>query len=327
MLMEPIYIASSVFIVVVLGILGVYYFIWIMPESKRRKKIKNRLMEMTEPASADATAKIDLVKKDEMSEVAALNRLLAQWSQSGRLQRLLRQADVKINVSTFVLLTLILLVSGYLISQLLLPIVLLNAASGVGLACLPLLGVLYKRKKRFRKFEALFPEALDLLTRAVKAGHAFNTGIEMIAQEMNDPVAKEFRIAFDEQNFGLPLKQALFNMVERMPLVDLKFFVTAVLMQKETGGNLAEILLNLSHLIRERFKIQGEIRSFSAQGRLTGYILTLVPIIMGIVLSIISWNYIRPLFYTKIGHYMLAVAIFGQLLGYVVIRKIVNIKI
>ena len=141
--------------------------------------------------------------------------------------------------------------------------------------------MLYKRNRRFRKFEELFPEALDLLTRAVKAGHAFNTGIEMIADEMPEPIAKEFRITYDEQNFGLPLKQALFNMVDRVPLLDLKFFVTAVMMQKETGGNLAEILTNLSHVIRERFKIMGEVRTFSAQGRLTGYILTAVPIAHG----------------------------------------------
>jgi tight adherence protein B len=325
--MEPLFIAVAVFLLVVLFVLGLYYFIWVMPENARNKRIKNRLWEISEPAGMDATASIDLLKKDEMSDVAALNRLLTQWSQSNRLHRLLRQADIKLNVSTFFLLTLIFLVSGYLASQLLLPIPLLNAAIGLALACLPLMFVLYKRKKRFRKFEALFPEALDLLTRAVKAGHAFNTGIEMIAQEMQDPVAKEFRIAFDEQNFGLPLKQALLNMVDRMPLVDLKFFVTAVLMQKETGGNLAEILTNLSYLIRERFKIMGEIRTFSAQGRLTGYILTMVPIIMGVVLSVISWNYIQPLFYTKVGHYMLAVAAFGQVIGYVVIRKIVNIKI
>jgi tight adherence protein B len=144
---------------------------------------------------------------------------------------------------------------------------------------------------------------------------------------MVDPISSEFRITFDEQNFGLPLKQALFNMLERIPLLDLKFFVTAVLMQKETGGNLAEILTNLSHLIRERFKIMGEVRTFSAQGRLTGYILTAVPVAMGFILSVMNWDYMSALFKEEIGHYMLAGAGFCQLLGYIIIRKIVSIKV
>ena len=165
----------------------------------------------------------------------------------------------------------------------------------------PLMVVMYKRSRRFRKFEELFPEALDLLTRAVKAGHAFNTGIEMIADEMPEPLSKEFRITYDEQNFGLPLKQALFNMVDRIPLLDLKFFVTAVMMQKETGGNLAEILTNLSHVIRERFKIMGEVRTFSAQGRLTGYILTAVPVAMGFILSMMNWNYMSAFLKSRWG--------------------------
>jgi tight adherence protein B len=144
---------------------------------------------------------------------------------------------------------------------------------------------------------------------------------------MVDPISKEFKITYDEQNFGLPLKQALFNLVERVPLLDLKFFVTAVLMQKETGGNLAEILTNLSHVIRERFKIMGEVRTFSAQGRLTGYILTAVPIAMGFILSVMNWDYMSALFKEKIGHYMLGVAGFCQVLGYIIIRKIVKIKV
>jgi tight adherence protein B len=230
-------------------------------------------------------------------------------------------------VSTLLLLSLVTFAAGVLLSNQLLGVWAVSILVGIGCSFLPLLLVLFKRKRRFNKFEQLLPEALDLMTRAVKAGHTFNTGMEMIADEMVDPIAKEFRVTFDEQNFGLPLKQALFNLVERVPLLDLKFFVTAVLMQKETGGNLAEILTNLSHLIRERFKIMGEVRTLSAQGRLTGYILTAVPTAMLVILSGMNWDYMSALFREKIGHYMLAGAVFCQLLGYIIIRKIVNIKV
>jgi tight adherence protein B len=234
---------------------------------------------------------------------------------------------MKMKVSTFILVSLIICVAGIFLSNFLIRIWFVDVVIGVFLGFIPLLVILYKRKKRFRRFEELFPEALELLTRAVKAGHSFNTGIEMIAEEMVEPLRGEFKITFDEQNFGLPLKQALFNMVDRVPLLDLKFFVTAILMQKETGGNLAEILTNLSHVIRERFKIMGEVRTFSAQGRLTGYILSCIPIAMGFILSVMNWDYMKSLFKEEIGHYMLAGAIFCQLLGYIIIRKIVNIKV
>jgi tight adherence protein B len=325
--MDPIIIAAGVFFFVVLFILGLYYVLKIAPESDRRKKIKNRLQAISSPDAQEIEAEIDLVKKNQMSGVPLFNQLLSRFSQSNQLQKIIRQADLKLNVSTFVLLTLVLGTGGYLLSAQLIQFLALNLLAGAVGCAAPFLFILSKRKKRFRQFEKLFPDALDLLTRAVKAGHAFNTGIEMIAQEMPDPISKEFRTTFDEQNYGLPLKQALFNMIDRVPLLDLKFFTTAVLMQKETGGNLAEILMNLSHLIRERFKIQGEIRTYSAQGRLTGYILTFIPLAMGATISFMNWNYIKPLFYTKAGHYMLAIAIFGQLLGYIFIRKIVNIKI
>jgi tight adherence protein B len=325
--MDPITIALGVFFFVVLFILGLYYVLKIAPESDRRKRIRSRLLEISGPDAQEIEAEIDLMKKNQMSEVPLFNRLLSNFSQSNQLQKVIRQADLKLNVSTFVLLTLVLGTGGYLLSTQLIQFLALNLLAGAVACAIPFLFILAKRKKRFRRFERLFPDALDLLTRAVKAGHAFNTGIEMIAQEMPDPVGKEFQITFDEQNFGLPLKQALFNMIDRIPLLDLKFFTTAVLMQKETGGNLAEILMNLSHLIRERFKIQGEIRTYSAQGRLTGYILTCIPLAMGFTISFLNWNYIKPLLFTQTGHYMLAIAVFGQLLGYIFIRKIVNIKI
>jgi tight adherence protein B len=325
--MEPIFIALGVFLFVVFLISGIYYLVRIAPENEKRKKIKSRLMELSGASVTEATKEIDLIKSEQISAIPILDKTLTKFSQTGQLQKLIQQADIKLNAGTFILLTMVALALGYFLCSLFVKFIALEVLAGIGCASIPLLVIIFLRNRRFHKFESLFPEALDLLTRAIKAGHAFNTGVEMIAQEMPNPIGKEFRIMFDEQNYGLPLKQALFNMLERMPLLDLKFFVTAILMQKETGGNLAEILTNLSHLIRERFKIQGEIRTYSAQGRLTGYILTAVPLGMLLVISLLNWNYIKPLFFTEAGHYLLAAGALGQIVGYICIRKIVNIKI
>ncbi len=325
--MNPILISSIIFLIAVGFVSGIYFFIWELPEREKRKKIKERLESISEADRRAPSPELDLIKRELLSDVPAFNRILIRFSHTGQLKKLIGQADMKMKVSTFILLSLVAFAAGVILSNQLLGVWPVSILVGILCSFLPLLLVLFKRKRRFNKFEQLLPEALELMTRAVKAGHTFHTGMEMIADEMVDPIAKEFKITFDEQNFGLPLKQALFNLVERVPLLDLKFFVTAVLMQKETGGNLAEILTNLSHLIRERFKIMGEVRTLSAQGRLTGYILTAVPSAMLVILSGMNWDYMSALFKEKIGHYMLAGAVFCQLLGYIIIRKIVNIKV
>ena len=163
----------------------------------------------------------------------------------------------------------------------------------------------YQRTKRFGEFEELFPQAIDTLARAVRAGHAFTTALEMISDEVSEPVASEFRKLFEEQKFGLPVREALSNLVDRVPLVDVKFFVTAVMLQRETGGNLAEILDNLSYVIRERFKILRQVRVYTAQGRLTMLLLMGMPPIIVMGMYFMNPLFIRPLFTDPIGHAML----------------------
>ena len=178
-----------------------------------------------------------------------------------------------------------------------------------------------RRTKRFQKFEELFPEAIDTLARAVRAGHAFTTALELIANEIAEPVASEFRKLFEEQKFGLPVRDALVNLTERVPLVDVKFFVTAVMLQRETGGNLAEILDNLSYVIRERFKIMRQVRVHTAQGRMTMMLLMGLPPIIIVTMQAMNPSFIRPLFDDPIGHVLLVVGITLQTIGYFVIRK------
>ena len=194
-------------------------------------------------------------------------------------------------------------------------------------ALIPYAFVSYRRQKRFEKIEELFPEAIDTLARAVRAGHAFTTALEMISNEISEPLASEFRKLYEEQKFGMPVRDALMNLTERVPLVDVKFFVTAVMLQRETGGNLAEILDNLSYVIRERFKIQRQVRVHTAQGRLTMALLMAMPPTVVAVLYTFSPDFVRPLFYDPFGHILLVFAITLQTVGYFVIRKIIKIQV
>ncbi|HET8666769.1 MAG TPA: type II secretion system F family protein, partial [Terriglobales bacterium] len=187
--------------------------------------------------------------------------------------------------------------------------------------------VSFRRTQRFHKFEELFPEAIELLARAVRAGHAFTTALELIGNELNEPVSGEFRKLFEEQKFGLPVRDALLNLADRIPIIDVKFFVTAVMLQRETGGNLAEILDNLSYVIRERFKILRQVRVYTAQGRLTMMILMGLPPLLIVLLLFVSPTFIRVLFTDPIGHLLLVIGIVLQTIGFFLIRKIIHIQV
>jgi len=197
---------------------------------------------------------------------------------------------------------------------------------GIGFA-MPFGFLKTKRTRRMRVFEEAFPEALDLVSRALKAGHAFATGLKMVADEMPDPVGTEFRKTFDEQNFGLPLKDALGNLTVRMPSLDVRFFATAVLIQRETGGNLSEILENLAHVVRERFKILRQVRVYTAHGRLTGYVLVALPAFLAIALAFINPEHMQLLFQERLGHMMLGATVIMQTIGYFWIKQVVKIEV
>ncbi len=196
----------------------------------------------------------------------------------------------------------------------------------VGLAIQPMI-LKHKRTQRIYKFEEHFPEALDLLSRAVRAGHAFSAGMKMVADELGDPVGPEFRKSFDEQNYGLPLKESLNGLAERIPILDVKFFATAVLIQRETGGNLAEILDNLAHVVRERFKIRRQVRVHTAHGRFTGYVLMALPAFLAVALMFINPEHMKLLFEEQIGQMMIVGCIFMQACGFIWIKQIVKIEV
>jgi len=192
---------------------------------------------------------------------------------------------------------------------------------------IPLLYVLRLRKKRLFRFEELFPESLEFVARSMRAGHAFSVSLEMIYKEFQEPLAGEFRRTFEEHNLGLPLEVALQKLAKRIPSLDVHFFVSAVLLQKRTGGNLAEILDKLAYIIRERFKLRGKIRAISAHGRMTGTALTLIPVGVAVLMFYVNPDYVKFFFTDEVGNMMLGAAVVLQLIGYAVIQKIVKIEI
>jgi len=197
---------------------------------------------------------------------------------------------------------------------------------GIGLA-LPYLFVLRKRTKRMATFEEQLPEALDFLARSMRAGHAFSISLEMMSDEMPDPVGMEFRTLFNEQNLGAPIELALRNLTERVPLVDVRFFASAVMMQRQTGGNLAEILGRLAYVIRERFRLKGQVRAASAHGRMTAGILTAMPVCTMFALLVVAPGYLQGMAADPDGQYLIGGSIVAQVIGNLCIRKIIKIKV
>lgn len=295
---------------------------------KRQDLVRRRLeaIEKAQRRSGEAL-ELQLIRDELLSDYPWLHRLLLRWSWSWRARGLLTQAGMKIRPARLILLSIGLAVGGFLLFRLIYgPVVIALTGAAVG-GVIPITYVLFRRWRRLRDFEKNFPEAIDLLVRAVRAGHAFTTGLEMIGTELPEPVAGEFRTTFEEQKFGLPLKEAMLNLAERVPLIDVRFFVTAILIQKETGGNLAEILENLAYVIRERFRIYGEVRIKTAQGRLTAGILIALPLIWLAILTGLNPTYMRPLFYDPLGPWLLVIGGIMQIIGSLLLWKIVNIEV
>src|SRR5580700_8725930 len=324
-------IAILVFVVVALGVFAVASLL--DQRSAQARLLRERLATVQETASRAPSEELALLRDEMLSKIPALDNLLRRSSRISNLQPFLEQADLKIRAGNILVLCLFSAVAmaiiGYILAGSLPPNqALLFAAVGLVVGgFVPYSYASYRRNKRFQKFEELFPEAIDTLARAVRAGHAFTTALELIANELSEPIASEFRKLFEEQKFGMPVRDALMNLTERMPLVDVKFFVTAVMLQRETGGNLAEILDNLSYVIRERFKILRQVRVHTAQGRLTMALLMAMPPAVVAILSVFSPQFVRPLFYDPIGHTLLVVSLVLQTIGYFVIRRIIKIQV
>lgn len=317
------------FIVGVALVMGLYLASTRLPGVMAQRRLDKRLLEVTaldDEAETPAAGK-GILKDRKGGALAAIDRLASGNARATALGRWIEQSGVKTGLTTILLIALFNAMVGAFILGLVsrawwgLPV-----GAGVGFA-LPFLFLRMKRRRRLLTFEEQFPEALDLISRALKAGHAFATGMKMVADEMPEPVGPEFRKAFDEQNFGLPLKDSLDNLSQRIPSLDVRFFATAVLIQRETGGNLSEILENLSHVVRERFKIMRQVRVYTAHGRLTGYVLLALPAFLSIALMFINPDHMNLLFREPMGQMMLTAALVMQVIGYFWIQQVIKIEV
>ncbi|PYR72412.1 MAG: hypothetical protein DMF86_23750 [Acidobacteria bacterium] len=308
-------------------VLGLYYSSTQLPGLMAQRRLQNRLLEMSKPADDKDDAGAGLVKDTHEGPLPALDKLVGGTARGVTLAAWVQQSGAKISLSGLVLIA---LGVGGLVAMLFTMALRSPFAMPIGFAigfAVPFVVLRIKRRRRLNAFEELFPEALDLIARALKAGHAFATGLKMAADEMQEPVGPEFRKTFDEQNFGLPLKDALQNLTERIPILDVRFFSTAVLIQRETGGNLSEILENLAHVVRERFKILRQVRVYTAHGRLTGYVLLALPAFLAIALMFINPDHMQLLFREHMGHVMLASAAVMQFVGYIWIKQVIKIEV
>jgi tight adherence protein B len=318
-------IAVLTFLVVVVGFLG----IWVFASAEGdQEQIRKRMSSVHKAERrGDVGLGLKLVRDEMMSNVPWLHQIMMKWSWSTKLQDFVMQAGMTLKPAKLLMICAIVGVGSYLGAAYFLPHFYYTLPIGIIAAFLPIAFVAFKRKRRLRKFEEHFPEALDLLGRAVRAGHAFTTGLEMISKECPEPLAGEFRTAFEEQNFGLPLRDALLNLTERIPLIDVRFFVTALLIQKETGGNLAEILDGLARVIRDRFRIYREVQVRTAQGRLTAGILIALPIAMLLILSALNPKYVGVLFTDPMGPVILVTAAILQIIGSAILWKIIHFEV
>jgi tight adherence protein B len=323
--MSAVLIAILVFVVVAVAAFALGSLV--DQRNAQARLIKERLASERKAPELAAAEELALLRDEQLSEIPAIDALLRRSARVTDIQKMLAQAGMSIRAGNFLGLSALAGVAAtflaYAFSK---RAEVAWVAMLIGFV-LPYSYASYRRNKRFEKFEELFPEAIDTLARAVRAGHAFTTALEMITDEVAEPVSGEFRQLYEEQKFGMPVRDALLNLTERVPLVDIKFFVTAVMLQRETGGNLAEILDNLSYVIRERFKIQRQVRVYTAQGRLTMALLMGMPPIIIAVMMVLNPSFIRPLFSDPIGHTLLVAGITLQTIGYFVIRKIIRIQV
>lgn len=320
--MQALVLVTFVGVLAIFG--GTYWLLVLRQESQAATQIRRRLK-----TSVRSTArKLGLARERQaLSTVAPLNVLLGRADAVvAPLQRLFEQADTRWSIGRFLLMSGTAAVAGYLVVAGLTGFRGIGVLAGVLLAAGPAAYLNAKRSRRMLKFEEKFPEAIELIARALRAGHAFTTGLSMAAEEIPDPVGAEFRLLYDRQNFGMPLPEALRAFADRVPLLDARFFATAVLTQREAGGNLSEVLDNLARVVRERFKVKRQIRIVSAHARMTGWVLVALPPVTAVAFMMIVPDTMKLLVQDPMGVKMVVVAIVLQITGGLMVKKLVNIE-
>jgi tight adherence protein B len=293
----------------------------------KRARLQKRLADALLHSAHTDDVEVVLARNELMSEIPWLNRSLVRVQAALHLKRMLDQADLHITPSRLVMFSGMAGMLAALAVSVVSISLLLMLVAGVAAAAVPFLHVWWSRKKRFDSFLEHLPDALDLMSRALSAGHAFSEAMYMVSAEMPEPIATEFRKTYEEQNLGLSLKLALENLTQRIPLLDLRMCVTAVLIQRETGGNLSEILEKVAYTIRERFRIMGDLKTLTTSSRMSAWLLCALPIFVTLVITAMNPDYMAVLWKDQRGHYLIATAMFLQVTGMLIVRKILRIKI
>ncbi len=321
-------ISIGIFLTIILLVEGGYYFYHqhLNPQSRTlKRRLRGGASKPSDAEAGDKTAGI--LRQRKLSDLPWLHKILESMSNLNGLEKTLQQANSKLPIGVFLLISAVTGVGGAFIAVIKDYGLLAALGFGVGAAFLPLLWIRFKRKKRFQVFERQLPEALDLMARALRAGHAFSVGMKMIGDEFPDPIGPEFSRTVEEISYGIDLPEAMANLNARVVSTDLKFFVTALIVQRETGGNLAEIIEAISRLIRQRFELYGRIKAISAEGKLSGIVLFALPFVMAGVLWLLNEAYIRVLFEDPAGQMMMAVGGTLMVIGAYVMRKLCDIKV
>jgi tight adherence protein B len=312
------------FVLVLAVVLGAYWAFVLRIDQSEEAELRRRLRP--DPAGSQPKKFAILRPRKELSSVNSLNTLLGQMGRVvAPLQRDLTQAGSSMTVATLLLSSGCLALGTYLVVKQLTFSTIMGIGAGFLASLAPFIHIKQMKSRRLRKFEEQFPEAIDLIGRALRAGHAFTTGLAMAAEEIPKPVGEEFQMLYDRQNFGMPLPDALKAFADRIPLIDARFFVTAVLTQRETGGNLGEVLDNLGTVIRDRFRVKRQVRVLTAHGRITGWILAGMPPALAAVMMFVAPEHMKMLINDPLGVQMIVGALVLQVLGTLIIRKLVDI--
>jgi tight adherence protein B len=320
------FVVLGTFVLVAACVLIPYFLFVVRPEVANQEMLRQRIRTGGSATPSRAAAETLLRETEQFSVIEPLNRLLAGDSSFAiRLRDTIQLSGVKATPGQVILGSLCLGMAVYVLVLMKLPMNSIAALAGGIALSLPYAVLRFLRARRLSKFEEQFPEAIDLIARTLRAGHAFTTGLRMAADELPEPVSIEFRVLHDQQNFGLPLPEALRALARRIPLIDARFFVTAVLTQREAGGNLAEVLDNLSAVIRERFKIKRQLRVITAHGRLTGLVLACLPLALGGYLLLRTPEHFKILLEDPAGIRMIVVATVLQIVGALLIYKITRV--
>ena len=318
-------ISIGIFLTIILLVEGTYFFYhqYVSPQSRTlKRRLRGGAARPKEGVEA-----LEIIRQRKLSALPWLNDLLSSMSNLGGLEKLLQQANSQMPLGVFLMVSAVLGVAG-MVGAAFMDYPLL-VAGGIGLVCLmlPLMKMKMQRASRFKEFERQLPEALDLMARALRAGHAFSVGMKMVGDEFADPIGPEFSRTVEEISFGIDVPEAMHNLNERVISTDLKFFITALVVQRETGGNLAEIIEAISRLIRQRFELLGRVKALSAEGRLSGIVLFAMPFVMGGVLWWMNEDYMRLLIEDDLGIIAAGVAGLLMVFGAIVMKKMCDIKV